>query len=44
MTIITFEEKGDFSNTERYLSTIEKRQNYTRFLNKYGSLGVTRSL
>lgn len=36
---ITFEEKGDFSNTERYLA---RMKNGVRLgiLNKYGSLGV----
>lgn len=36
---ITFEEKGDFSNTERYLARM-KNGARLEILNKYGSLGV----
>lgn len=36
---IYFEEKGDFSNTERYLARLKSSQKYA-VLNKYGSLGV----
>lgn len=37
--IITFTEKGDFKNTERYLSRLS-RADLTSVLNKYGTLGV----
>lgn len=37
--LITFTEKGDFSNTERYLSRLSKGD-LSHILNKYGTLGM----
>ena len=37
--MITFTEKGDFKNTERYLARLS-RLDLSRILNKYGTLGV----
>ena len=37
--MITFTEKGDFSNTERWLARL-KRQEMFAVLGKYGSIGV----
>lgn len=39
MDMVTFTEKGDFRNTERYLSRLSKG-NLSAILNKYGTLGV----
>lgn len=36
---VTFTEKGNFNNTEKYLSRLKTAQLYA-VLNKYGSLGV----
>lgn len=36
---IYFEEKGDFSNTERWLAKLKAQQQYA-VLSKYGSLGA----
>lgn len=37
--MITITEKGDFSNTERYLARLSRAEQFT-VLSKYGSLGV----
>ena len=37
--MITFTEKGNFNNTERYLRKLKEGELYA-FLGKYGSLGV----
>jgi hypothetical protein len=38
MPIITITEKGDFSNTERYLARLKRKEMFA-VLNKYGTLG-----
>ena len=38
--MITFTHKGDFKNTERFLTNVKKNE-YFRILNRWGQIGVT---